>query len=79
MKHAVLTLLLALGFLAPFAVQAQSTPGIMANQGLSVEDMTSEFFRRKEKRYDRSRNDRMRQQNKRLEEQVYDLEQELDD
>ncbi|MEO1448316.1 MAG: hypothetical protein AAFV07_02245, partial [Bacteroidota bacterium] len=48
-------------------------------QGLSVEDMTSEFFRRKEKRYDRSRNDRMRQQNKRLEEQVYDLEQELDD
>lgn len=79
MKHAILSFFLTLGILAPVILSAQSTPGIMAGQRLGVEDMASDFFRGKQKRYDRSRNERIRLQNQRLEEQIHDLEQELDD
>ena len=79
MKKTLPTLFLLLSFMAQLSVHAQFTPGISSNQGFDMTDMSSEFFRRKEKRYDKARNERLREQNIRLQRQIYLLEEELDD
>lgn len=79
MKTKLSILILLFGLLAQVQAQSVSTPGIISGKNIGASDMSNDFFNRKEKRYDKSRNEQLREQNQRLQRRIEVLERDLDD
>lgn len=77
MKKTFPILLLLLGLFSQLSF-AQSTPGIVSTRTAGINDLSSELFRVREKNRLRIKNDELRDANYRLERQIVDLEQRLD-
>ncbi|MEL6675472.1 MAG: hypothetical protein AAFR61_24910 [Bacteroidota bacterium] len=79
MKQVFLSIALLMGLWSLGTLHAQSTPGIVGGQAYSIEDMANTIFPSKQKRYDKSRNARLKEQNQRLERQIHAMQLRLDD
>ncbi|MCI4667094.1 MAG: hypothetical protein MRZ79_02965 [Bacteroidia bacterium] len=70
MKHLQITFTVLLALLISTSTQAQLTRGIVGTGNLEINDATTELFGSRKRKEARTRNERLREQNLRLERQV---------